>query len=444
MLALQPEPIRKQILAELTDKQHEDLLHDWLFWGRPLQHAPAGDWDGWLMLAGRGGGKTRAGAEWIRREVTAKRASRIALIAETAADGRDVLVEGESGLLNVFPPSLKPTYEPSKRRVTFHTGAIATLYDATEPDQLRGPQHDAAWCDELAKYRYAEDLWSNLLLGLRLGDHPRWMATTTPRPIKIIREMVKDPHVVVTRFSSMENIKNLAPSFQRNVIERYQGTRIGRQEIDAEILDDIPGALWTRRNLDEHRCKAAEVRPLERLVVAIDPAVTSGDSSAETGIIVGGIDGDGLGYVLADRSVRGSPDEWGRAAVAAYRQYEADRIVAECNQGGDMVSNLIRTMAPDVPVSLVRATRGKYVRAEPISALYEQGRIRHVGAFAELEDQMVSFTPEHAAQDSGELKDRVDALVWCMASLFDAMVNHRDWREDMAEPNYGPSSVGGY
>lgn len=399
------------------------------------------------MLAGRGGGKTRAGAEWVRGEVEGNRASRIALIAETAADGRDVLVEGESGLLAVSPPWNRPNYEPSKRRLTWPNGAIATLYDATEPDQLRGPQHDLAWSDETAKYRYAQDVWDNLLLGLRLGTKPRWMATTTPRPIKLIRNLTKDPHVVLTRFSSRDNLSNLAPSFKRNVIDRFMGTRVGRQEIDAEILDDIPGALWTRRNLDEHRVNVRDVPPLVRIVVGVDPAITSGDSSAETGIVVGGLDGDAGGYVIDDLSLRGSPDEWGRRAVSAYRKYEADRIVAEANQGGEMVAHVIRSIAPDVPVTLVRATRGKYVRAEPISALYEQGRVHHVGAFVDLEDQMVSFTPEMAAErNPDELKDRVDALVWTLASLFDAMVTSRrdyDNESDYARTD-GPQGPGGY
>ena len=437
----------RKLKESLTDEEAAALAYDWSSWARPKQLAPPGDWDGWLMLAGRGGGKTRAGAEWVRAEVEANRAGRIALIAETAADGRDVLVEGESGLLAVSPPWNRPAYEPSKRRLTWPNGAIATLYDATEPDHLRGPQHDLAWSDETAKYRYAQEVWDNLLLGLRLGTKPRWMSTTTPRPIKLIRALAKDPHVVLTRFSSRDNLSNLAPSFRRNVIDRFMGTRVGRQEIDAEILDDVPGALWTRRNLDEHRVNIRDVPPLARIVVAVDPAITSGDSSAETGIVVGGMDGDGRGYVVDDLSLRGSPDEWGRRAVMAYRKYEADRLVAEANQGGEMVAHVIRSVAPDIPITLVKATRGKYVRAEPISALYEQGRVHHVGALVDLEDQMVSFTPEMAAErNPDELKDRVDALVWALSSLFDAMVTtiRGEEIEQSHNPWDGPQGVGGY
>lgn len=418
----QPVETLKKLRASLTDAEAAAFAYDWSRWARPKQLCPSGDWDGWLILAGRGFGKTRTAGEFVRAEAEAQTAGRIALIAETSADGRDVLVEGESGILALSPPWFRPNYEPSKRRLTWPNGAIATLYDAREPDQLRGPQHDLVVMDELAKYRYAQAVFDNMLFGLRLGSHPRWVAPTTPRPVPLIKALVKDPRVVVTRGSSMENLGNLAPTYKRNVIDRYAGTRLGRQELDAEILDDVPGALWTRRGLEEYRLRPEDVPPLVRVVVGVDPSITSGLSSNETGIIVAGLCKQSRGYTLDDFSVQGSPDQWARRAVAAYRKHEADMIVAEQNQGGEMVRTVIKAVASDVPVKLVTATRGKYVRAEPVSALYEQGRVSHVGVFPELEDQMVAFTPESAAdRTNGESPDRVDALVWTYAELFPTM-----------------------
>lgn len=418
--SLKPHQLAK--LKDLSPEESALLFYDWERWARPNQMPPPGDWDGWLVLGGRGGGKTRTATEWVRSNVEAGTAKRIALISETSADGRDVLVEGESGILAVSPPWAKPLYESSKRRVTWPNGAVATLYDAREPDQLRGPQHDLAVLDEGAKYRYAQEVFDQMLLGLRLGTHPRWLMTTTPRPIKLIRDLIKDARVVVTRYSSRDNLKNLARSFRTNVIDRYAGTRIGRQEIDAEILEDVPGALWNRRNLDENRVRMQDVPGLVRLVVAIDPAITSGDSANETGIIAAGVDDKQHGYTLEDATLRGSPDAWARRAISLYRKYEADKIVAEANQGGEMVERVLRSIDPSVPVTLVRATRGKYVRAEPISALYEQNRVSHVGTLPELEDQMIAFTPEMASvRDPGESPDRVDALVWAYADLFSEM-----------------------
>ena len=373
-----------------------------------------GDWDGWLILAGRGWGKTRTGAETVRAWVESGRCSRIALVSETAADGRDIIAEGESGILSVCPPWNKPIYESSKRRITWPNGAIATLYDACEPDQLREPQHDGILFDELAKYRYADDVFDNAMFGLRLGAHPRFVITTTPRPIALIRRLMTMPGMIVTGGKSDDNIVNLSPSYRRNVIARYRGTRLGRQELDAEILDSVPGALWSRRSLDEARVERAPA--LERVIVSVDPAVSSGETANENGIIVCGIAG-GVAYVLEDWSLRGTPDQWARKAVAAFRLHQADAIIAEANQGGEMVEQIIRSVMPEAPVRLVRASRGKYVRAEPVSALYEQGRVKHVGMLAELEDQMTSFTPT-AERSDGASPDRVDALVWGLSELF--------------------------
>ena len=408
-------------MKNLNEYEQVVFNYEWSQWARPAQMPPQGDWNGWLIIAGRGWGKTRVGAEFVRAKVEAGRVSRIGLVSETAADGRNVMVEGESGILAVSPPLSRPEYEPSKRRLTWPNGTIATLYDAREPDQLRGPQHELVWFDELAKFRYADAVFDQAMFGLRIGEHPRWIATTTPRPIGLIRRLMAQSGVEVTRGKSKENLRYIAPTFKQNVIDRYKGTRLGRQELDAEILDDIPGALWSRRALDESRVASAP--PLTRIVVGVDPAASSGENASETGIVVGGIDARGAAYVLEDWSLRGSPDQWARKAVAAYRKHEADCLVAEVNQGGEMVERVIRSVA-DVPVKLVRATRGKYVRAEPISALYEQGRVHHVGMLPELEDQMIAFTPSDsvtarsAEGATRQSPDRVDALVWMLTELF--------------------------
>ena len=417
MMASLSESQRKSLIESLTDEEAEVLLYDWPKWARPNQLPPKGDWDGWLVLAGRGWGKTRVGVEFVRAEVEAGRATRIALVAETSADGRDVIVEGESGLLAVCPPWNKPIYEPSKRRVTWPNGAFAVLYDAREPDQLRGPQHDLALLDELAKYRYAQAVWDNLLPGLRLGTHPRWVATTTPRPTQLIKQLLKDPHVIATRGKSTENLANLAQTFKHSVIDRYAGTRLGRQELDAEVLEDMPGALWTRRGLDETRVEAKDCPPLKRIVVGVDPAASSEENSNETGIVVAGVDARNHGYVIEDWSGRGTPDQWARRAVAAYRKHEADRIIAEKNQGGEMVALTIRGVDPNAPVKLVNASSGKRTRAEPVAALYQpiegvrEAIVHHVGVFPELEDEMTTWT---GGRDS---PDRMDALVWALTEL---------------------------
>ena len=390
---------------------------------------PEGDWNTWLILAGRGFGKTRMGAETIRSWVcgdtpmAAGRYSRIALVAETAPDARDVMVEGESGILAVHPKDFRPIYEPSKRRVTWPNGAIATLYNAVEPDQLRGPQHDAAWGDELAKWRYAGETWDQLAFGLRLGDSPRAIITTTPRPIPVVRKILADTTTYVTRGSTFDNKANLAASFIHQINDRYGGTRLGRQELEGEILDDIPGALWNREMIDTHRIRPGEEPEMERIIIAVDPAASSEEGSDENGIVGVGLsrdrDGYARGYVLADRSLRGTPEEWARAAVRLYRELQADRIVAEKNNGGEMVESVIRAVDRSIPVTLVHASRGKHVRAEPVSALYEQGRVHHVGRFDKLEDQMCQFSADNLRGGSLGSPDRVDALVWGVSQIMD-------------------------
>jgi phage terminase large subunit-like protein len=396
------------IFDTLSREEQEQAMWDWSIWARPKQLAPPGNWRVWLILAGRGFGKTRSGAEWIRQKVINGQAGRIALVGATAADVRDTMVEGESGLLRIFPPGERPRYEPSKRRITFKNGAKATTYSADEPDRLRGPNHDCAWTDEIAAWRYPE-AWDQLIFGLRIGDDPRLVATTTPRPTKLIRSLVERDDVIVTRGSTFENQINLAPTFLQEVKNRYEGTRLGRQELYAEILDDVEGALWTREMIENSRVN--KLPEFTRVVIGVDPAITSKESSAETGIISVGIDAAGIGYVLDDRSVKGSPVEWANAAIALYHRSQADRIVVEANQGGDMVRHTLQTVESQIPIKMVHATRGKRTRAEPISALYEQGKVKHVGAFPVLEDQMCSWTPESASPD------RLDALVWGLTEL---------------------------
>ena len=329
----------------------------------------------------------------------------MALVAATAADARDVMVEGESGILAVSPPWNRPHYEPSKRRLTWKNGAIATTYSADEPERFRGPQHDGAWCDELAAWRYPE-AWDLLMFGLRLGKNPRCVVTTTPKPKRIVRELLKDKHVTVVRGTTYENRDNLAGAFYEQIVSKYEGTTLGQQELYGEILDELPGALWTRA-LIQH----GPVPDLERIVVAIDPAVTSKAESDETGIIVAGRKGN-KGYVLEDLSGRYSPQGWASKAVEAYHRWEADRIVAEVNQGGDMVQSTVRQVDENASYKAVHASKGKRVRAEPIAALYEQGRMLHAKAFTELEDQMCGWT-----HDMDWSPDRLDAMVWAFTEL---------------------------
>jgi phage terminase large subunit-like protein len=399
--------------AQLADA----LENSWPAVARPNQLPPPGDWwQIWLLLAGRGFGKTRTLAEWVCEEAASGQARRIGLVAATAADARDVLVEGESGILAVAPPWFRPIYEPSKRRLTWPNGAIATTFSAEEPERLRGPQHDAAVCDELGSWSRPET-WDMLQFGLRLGRNPRCLVATTPRPTKLIRELLarEGRDVVVTRGSTYENRANLAPGFFEQVIRKYEGTRLGRQELNAELLEDTPGALWSHSIIDAARQAAAP--NLARIVVAIDPAATSGEDADETGIVVVGKDNQGHGYLLADASGKYQPIEWAKIAVAAYRAHRADRIVAERNNGGDMVEATIRMVDQNVPVTTVWASRGKVTRAEPVSALYEQGRMHHVGTFPQLEDQMANFPSDFDRQTAGYSPDRLDALVWATTEL---------------------------
>lgn len=404
--------LRAEFLGSLTDDELRALRWKWRgFWARPKQIAPEGHWVIWLILAGRGFGKTKTGAEWVIERVESG-ARRIALVAETSADARDVMVEGESGVLACSPPWNPARYEPSKRRVTWANGAIATTFSADEPDQIRGPEHDTAWADEIAKWRY-EEAWDNLQFGLRVPGRlePRAVATTTPKPTKLIRALVKDPDCFVTRGSTDENRANLAPAFLKAVFKKYAGTRLGRQELEAVLLEDAPGALWKRTQIDQHRVKKAP--ELVKVVVAIDPSVSSTSEDAETGIVVAGLGDDGHGYVLADGSIpHPTPEQWGTSSVALYHVHHADRIVGEVNNGGDLVESNIRSIDRNVVFRQVRASRGKAVRAEPVASLAEQGRIHHCGNFGTLEDELCQWEPGAAKSPN-----RLDAYVWAFTDL---------------------------
>jgi phage terminase large subunit-like protein len=400
-----PDDKRRLVLDEFPA---ESFYYEWWFHARQNQLPPPGDWRTWLILAGRGFGKTRTGAEWVRSEVEAARRGRLALIGATAADVRDVMVEGESGIMATARPTFRPVYEPSKRRVTWPNGAIATTYSADEPDRLRGPQHDGGWADELAAWRRPE-AWDMFLFGLRLGPDPRSVVTTTPRPTKIVKELLASPTTHPTRGATYDNLANLAPAFAEQIIRKYEGTRLGRQELYAEILTDVPGALWTYAMLEDRK----PAPDLTRCVVGVDPSGGSDPENDEQGIIVGGKGTDGHGYVVADRSCKLSPDGWGRRAVQAYVDFSADAIVVERNFGGDMakavVESAARAMGVTVKVVMVTASRGKALRAQPVAALYEQGLMHHCDVFDVLEEQMATWTPE-----SGTSPDRLDALVWTL------------------------------
>jgi phage terminase large subunit-like protein len=413
-------------IRELASSDPELLLglpYEWRLWARPEQLPPAGSWFVWFILAGRGWGKTRTAAEWIRSEVDSGRRGTLAFVSKDPGDAREVMIEGRSGILNVYPPGHpnRPTYTQTKRLVSWPNGAKATIYSAEDPDALRGPEFDGAWADELAAWRYIRETWDNLVLATRqpgpAGDSARVTVTTTPKPLEIVRELLEDEQTIVSGGSTYDNLANLDEAFRRNVVRRYEGTRLGRQELHAEITSEAEGALWSRDLLERTRVSPKEAPDsYARIVVGVDPQAKNKRGRqfpSETGIVVAGLGHDGDAYVLADLSVNGKPDLWSRRVIAAFEEYRADRVVAEQNQGGDMVEDVLRTRAPDLPIKLVSATRGKDIRAEPIAALYEQGRVHHVGFHGELEDQITNWTGA-----SGEPSpDRLDALVWTLTEL---------------------------
>jgi len=420
---------RDQIFAGMSEAELAALEYDWRFWGRPAQIAPDGDWSTWLALAGRGFGKTEMGARWIDERVTGG-ARMIALIAETQKDLEEVMVPR---IVAVSKPGTVPSVRFKPVRMIWPNGAMAYGYNGTEPDQLRGPEFDTAWVDELAKYKRASDLWDMLQFTMRKSD-PRVFVSTTPRPIPVLRTIMKDKRTVITRGSTMDNRSNLPDTFLKTVIDRYAGTRLGRQELNAEILEDVPGALWTREMFDKTRIRGAwdgqaivttDGRRIEmqRIVIGVDPSGSKGDDpekADDIGIIAAGKGTDGRGYVLGDWTCNMSPAGWGKRAVEAYRHYRADCIVAERNFGGEMVRFVIVSASATVPVKLVTASRGKTVRAEPIASLYEQGKVSHLtdpdtNSLELLEDQACQMTGNGYVGDGSP--DRVDAKVWALSEL---------------------------
>jgi phage terminase large subunit-like protein len=402
-------------LQSKSEKQTLALYTDWLNTARPKQISPSEAYNVWLILAGRGWGKTRTGAQDIALYALRNPNSICAVVAPTFGDLRRVCFGGPSGLVAVIPDDCflklrgKKSYSSSISEIKLYNGSKITGFAAIDPERLRGPQFHRAWCDELAAWRYPE-AFDQLMFGLRLGDNPQCLITTTPKPIPIIKELVGREDCVVTTGSTFENEENLAPSAIASLKERYEGTTLGRQELYAEILDDIEGSLWKLSLIDETRLE--EAPPMKRIVVAIDPAVTSSADSDETGIVVAGLDDMGHFHILDDVSGKMPPDSWAKLAVQCYYKWEADRVIAEVNNGGDLVERVIRTFDTNIPYTAVTASRGKMIRAEPISALYEQRKVHHIGSFPELEDQMCSFIGQRKPSP-----DRLDAMVWALTHL---------------------------
>lgn len=413
----------RAFLATLPAAEIAALHDDWLAAARDDQLPPgpgAPPWTTWLLMGGRGAGKTRAGAEWTAALAAGDpafgpAAGRIALVGETFADAREVMVEGPSGLLHLpGRHRARPSWSPARRRLEWPNGAVAQLFSSEDPEALRGPQFHAAWADEAAKWRQAEAAWDMLQFGLRLGAHPRQVVTTTPRPTPLLRRLLADPATVVSRAATAANAANLSAAFLDAVVGRYAGTRLGRQELEGELVEERADALWTRDLIEAARVAAAP--PLARIVVAVDPPATSGPGADACGLVAAGVDAGGTLYVLSDATLlRARPEGWAASAVALYRRLQADALVVEVNQGGEMVAAVIAQVDPAVPVTPVRATRGKYLRAEPVAMLYAQGRVRHAGAFPALEDEMCDFGPDGLS--SGRSPDRLDALVWALTSL---------------------------
>lgn len=415
-----------EYIQKISAKEAWRLKYTWEAWARDDQLAPPGEWSVWLCQAGRGWGKTRTGAEWIISKALEYPGCHIALVGRTVADVRDVMVKGMSGILAVSPPWFMPEYKPSQRLLIWPNGSHATTYSADEPDQLRGPQHSFAWADERSAWQY-DDTWDQLVFGLRIepapGIQPQCIVTTTPRNTKAIKALIADPDTVVTRGRTYDNKENLSPKFIKEIDKRYKGTRLGRQEIDGEIIDDIDGALWKRQWIEDFR--VAKHPELKRIVVAVDPPASSPETSdepAECGIVVVGLGVDDHGYVLADFSTVGTPDEWAGEVLRAYTTFEADSVIGEVNNGGDMVGAVIKNAAKDkglkhVAYRTVRATRGKQLRAEPVSLLYQRGLMHHCGCFPDMEDQMCNWVPGEKSPD------RLDACVW---GVFDLKIDEKE------------------
>jgi phage terminase large subunit-like protein len=436
LLASQGKTTANSFVENFSDEELAASLYDWDLWGRREQQAPLGSWFIWAIIAGRGFGKTRSGAEELRRQQSLGK-KQLAMVGPTTGDIRDLMIEGPAGILNISPPWNMPIYKPSLRRVEWPNGAVAHTYTAEEPDRIRGANLEFAWCEEMASWKYDEESWDMLMLALRHGTDPQCLVTTTPKPRPLIRSLIKeskakDSDVIITSGSTYENKSNLAKKFLTRVRQRYEGTKLGRQELYAELLDETEGALWnvhlierTRRRVMGNEAWDELMGQMIRIVVGVDPAVTSTSESSETGIVVCGIDRKHNGYVLEDCSLRAAPHEWAAAVVKAYHDYQADLIIGEVNNGGDLVEGIVKSIDPRVNYRAVRASRGKLIRAEPVAALWEQDRAHCAGEGLELlEDQMCSYVPGNPSPD------RMDAMVWAMTEL---LVN--DTHIDLVSPH---------
>ena len=421
-LSEEPPEVRTRVASHFDQIERNEFGYHWDIWARPAQLPPPGDWRIWMVMAGRGFGKTRAGAEWVRMIAESDPEARIALVSSSIADARAVMVEGESGILACTPPERAPVFEPSLKRLRFPNGAQALLYSASEPEGLRGPQHSHAWCDEIGKWPLANDrptkCWDNLLMGLRLGRDQRILATTTPRAVPLVRRLLGECNgddIAITRGTTRDNAANLPRGFLNAMEIEFGGSLLARQELDGELVEDIEGALWSRQLIE--RCREATTADeFNRVVVAVDPPASAhGDAC---GIVVAALDSDGIAHVLADCSVsNASPERWARAVANAASEWNTDRVIAEANQGGAMVESVLRAADRSLPIKLVHASRGKSARAEPVAALYETGRVRHAGIFPQLEDQLCGLMPGGTYEGPGRSPDRADALVWALSEL---------------------------
>jgi phage terminase large subunit-like protein len=415
------EPTIKNALSSLNSQQMLRLSKSWRFWARPSQVAPDGDWTTWMFLGGRGTGKTRSGAEWVKETALAHPGIRMALVAPTKADVRDTMIRGVSGLMSLhWDPGTRPRHIPSNRMIVWPNGSMAHTYSAEEPDRLRGPQFHVAWADELAAWRYLQTAWDMLSFGLRLEypgfSTPRTFISTTPRPIALLRELLTQEGSVVTRGSTYENRANLSPKYFKTIVSRYEGSRLGRQELLGELIEDLDGALWRRENIKY--IAPGAIPPLSITVISVDPATSDKVTANECGIVGCALGQDGKGYVLGDFSTHAAnPAAWGRKVIEAFKHLKASYVVVEGNLAGGLVETVLKQIDPNIPLKFVQAQRGKYLRAEPVAMLYEQDRIRHVGVFPGLEDQMCRFTPMYQKENPGQSPDRVDALVWGLAGI---------------------------